>query len=188
MQTSTEQPSSSRALPSADLTLDALARLAFDAAGDLYARGRPPSSVRALDGAPKGRMLAVRGLDRSPLAGPLRRFAGSGAFVWDGKTFASTSERAGTGINRVQIPWALGRQRLFAFETRLGPSLVDGRDSFILDYDLPDNPGWIRKVHDEIREVSPGLYLGPAMWKGAAPRQATTVLWFALDTGARGWS
>jgi hypothetical protein len=31
-----------------------------------------------------------------------------------------------------------------------------------------------------VREVAPGLYLGPAMWKTAtAP---AFVLWFALDT------
>ena len=41
----------------------------------------------------------------------------------------------------------------------------------------------IRQIHDEIREVSPGLFLGPAMWKTkAAP---AFVLWFALDTRAQ---
>ena len=49
-----------------------------------------------------------------------------------------------------------------------------------LDYDLADNPWAIRQIHDEVREVSPGLFLGPAMWKTeGAP---AFVLWFALDT------
>lgn len=38
----------------------------------------------------------------------------------------------------------------------------------------------IRKIHDEVREVSPGVFLGPAMWKSGQER--TLVLWFALDT------
>ena len=77
------------------------------------------------------------------------------------------------------MPGALGRQRLFPFETRLGTSLVDGRPAFVLDYDLDDNPGWIRRIHDEIREIEAGLFLGPAMWKSG--RERTLVLWFALD-------
>ena len=183
-------------LPASDHTLASLANLSFDALGTLYARGVCPRTVRPLDGAPKGRMLAVRGLSDLPGAGLVRRFAASPAFVWDGKTFASTTDTRGAGVNRVSVPGALGRQRLFPFETRLGTSLVDGRPAFVLDYDLDDNPGWIRRIHDEIREVAPGLYLGPAMWKAAPARApgaaaATTVLWFALDTRAprgAGWS
>jgi hypothetical protein len=41
------------------------------------------------------------------------------------------------------------------------------------------NPGYIRKIHDEIREVSPGIFVGPAMWKSGAKK--TLVLWFGLD-------
>jgi hypothetical protein len=182
-------------LPSGDRTVASLASLAslsFDALADLYGRGVCPRTVRPLDGAPKGRMLAVRGLGELPVAGLVRRFAASPAFVWDGKTFASTTDARGTGINRVSVPGALGRQRLFPFDTRLGASLLDGRPAFVLDYDLDANPGWIRRIHDEIREVAPGLYLGPAMWKGArATGTATIVLWFALDTRTApsvGWS
>ena len=42
-------------------------------------------------------------------------------------------------------------------------------------------------MHDEIREVSPGLFLGPAMWRSAIAERAarddrkTLLLWFALD-------
>jgi hypothetical protein len=84
---------------------------------------------------------------------------------------------AGTGSNRVHLG---GRHQLFPFHTRITPSVLDGRDCVVLDYDLPDNPLVIRKIHDEIREVSPGVYLGPAMWKTANEKRL--VLWFALDT------
>jgi hypothetical protein len=176
------------ALPAADLTLDALARRGFEALGALYRRGRCARSMHAVDGAPKGRALAVRGVDGVPFAASwIGRFEGSRHFVWDGKTFLASSDREGTGINRVQIPNALGKQKLFPFATSFGTSRFDGGPTLVLDYDLPDNPFWIRRIHDEIREVSPGLFLGPAMWKTSS-REATTLLWFALDTTTRGWS
>ena len=58
------------------------------------------------------------------------------------------------------------------------------------DYDLDANPVYIRHIHDEIREVSPGLFLGPAMWNRALKRSGrgsgapdkSLVLWFALDS------
>ena len=126
-------------------------------------------------------MLAVRTLDGSPLSPLVRSFAASRHFIWDGKTFASRSDTAGAGINRIAIAGALGRQNLFPFNTLFGPSAIDGQPALILDYDLLENPPWIRKIHDEVREVSPGLFLGPAMWKGRSGR--VTLLWFALETG-----
>lgn len=165
------------------ISLDDLARLRADELEALYAKGKLPASLRALDGALTGRMLAFRALDTGPIAGFLRRFAASKRFVWAGKSFRAESDRAGTGINRVQVKGVLGRQNLFPFETRFGPSALDGKDAVILDYDLGDNPPYIRRIHDEVREVSSGVYLGPAMWK--AKTKKLTVVWFALDTGKR---
>jgi hypothetical protein len=166
------------------LTLDALAVRSYAALEELYRAAARPRSMRAVDGAPKGRMLAVRHLEGPPVGALLRNFAASSAFVWDGKTFTARSDERGVGINRIRLPGVLGRQDLFPFETSFGPSALDGGPTLILDYDLARNPGWIRKVHDEIREVAPGLFLGPAMWKAAAG--PTTLLWFALDTRVPG--
>jgi hypothetical protein len=166
-----------------DLTLDALAQRSYSALEELYKAAPSAKSIRAIDGTPKGRMLAVRFVHALPIGSFLRAFAGSSHFVWDGKTFTSVSDEEGGGINRVQIPGALGKQNLFPFKTHFGPSAIDGARALILDYDLPENPPWIRRVHDEVREASPGLFFGPAMWKGAKER--VTVLWFALDTRER---
>jgi hypothetical protein len=131
----------------------------------------------ALDGHPRGRMLAVRGLDRGSVFRGLASFAGSSAFPWGGKSFQATSDTEGTGVNRVRLG---GRHALFPFRTRIEASVVDGAPAVVLDYDLPDNPGLIRSIHDEVRLVDEGLWLGPAMWKTrGAP---AFVLWFALDT------
>lgn len=164
--------------PTPSHTLDTLAAASLAELAALYRAATVSTSLRAADGKLVGRMLAVRGIP-APLAAPLARFAASRAFVWEGKTFAATSDTHGTGHNRVNLPGVLGRQDLFPFATHFGPSALDGNPTLILDYDLAVNPGYIRKIHDEIREVSPGLFLGPAMWK--SPTAKTLVLWFALD-------
>ena len=160
-------------------SLDSLAARSLAELEMLYRAATVSSSMHAADGPLLGRMLTVRGLPPA-LGVPLRRFAASRAFVWEGKTFHASSDTRGVGHNRVFIPRALGRQNLFPFETLFGPSAIDGKQTLILDYDLDVNPSYIRHIHDEIREVSPGLFLGPAMWKGV--RGASLVLWFALDS------
>lgn len=160
------------------LTLDALAARSFAELEGQYRQAPCPDSLRVIDGRPRGRMLAVRVLGASPLGPLLRSFAASRHFVWDGKTFTSRSDQEGAGINRLQIPGALGRQDLFPFHTRFGASAIDGKPALVLDYDLPENPPWIRKIHDEVREAAPGLFFGPAMWKGDAG--PFSLLWFAL--------
>lgn len=161
-------------------TLDSLARRTSDELDALYRIARVSTTMHAADGALQGRMLAVRGL-RGPIAKSLRRWAASRSFVWEGKTFQAATDTKGVGHNRVFIPNVFGHQNLFPFETAFGPSAIDGKPTLILDYDLDVNPGYIRHIHDEIREVSPGLFLGPAMWKGAGDKK-TLVLWFALDS------
>lgn len=167
----------------APTTLDELAAEHFDALERRYRDADTPSSVRGLDGAPIGRMLAVRRVEASALWPAVRRFASREAFPWGGKSFTSRTAVEGDGINRVRLPGVLGRQTLFPFETAIGPSELDGRAAIRLDYDLAANPPWIRRIHDEVREVAPGLYLGPAMWKGR--RGPVTLLWFALRSVGR---
>jgi hypothetical protein len=159
-------------------TLDALAQRSHAELETLYRDATVSRTMHAADGALIGRMLAVKGLPAS-IASLLRRWAGSASFVWEGKSFAAASATHGTGFNRVNGAGVLGRQGLFPFATSFGPSAIDGKPTLILDYDLAVNPSYIRHVHDEIREVSPGIFLGPAMWKRGADK--LLVLWFALD-------
>ena len=159
-------------------SLDSLAARSGADLEALYRTAASPSTMRATDGALSGRMLAVRGLP-APIAAPLRRWAASPSFLWEGKTFRASSDTHGTGFNRVYVPGALGRQGLFPFETRFGPSSIDELPALILDYELDVNPAYVRRIHDELREVSPGLFLGPAMWKTATSK--ALLLWFALD-------
>lgn len=160
-------------------SLDSLSRKTSAELDALYRTANVSKTMHAADGALVGRMLAVRGVP-GPIATPLRRWAASRSFVWEGKTFQSSSDTRGSGHNRVFIPGVFGRQNLFPFATSFGPSAIDGKPTLILDYDLDVNPGYIRRIHDEIREVAEGLFLGPAMWKSGNDK--TLVLWFALDS------
>jgi len=159
-------------------TLDDLSALSFEDLDALYRAGSVPADLAVLDNRPKGRMLAVRGVDKTPLAGLLRIAAKLPVFPWDGKTLTSDDPQSGMGINRIQLGVSMD---WFAFKTRVETSVVDGEDTIVLDYEQPGNPWFIRKIHDELRQVSPGMFLGPAMWK-RSESDPVNVLWFALDT------
>lgn len=160
------------------LSLDRLAALPSQALGELYSHGGVPDDLTELDGRPKGRMLAVRGADRGPLGVVLRALARHPRFPWDGKSFFPDTEDEGRGVNRIDL--LVRRFEWFPFLTRVEPSVVDGAPCVYLDYASPGNPWFIAKIRDEIREVAPGLYLGPAMWK-LGRGGAAHLLWFAVD-------
>lgn len=160
-------------------TLDELAALDVAALTAVYRGGTVPASIHALDGNPTCRMLGIRGLDRGVAGGAIRTLARAGWFPWAGKSFAAESDAAGNGINRVRLA---GGKRWFPFTTRVDPSAIDGAPCILLDYDHAVNPKPIRMIRDELREVSPGLFLGPAMLDtGTAP--ARLVLFFACQLG-----
>ena len=175
MQTTTASNSARSQKQSRSLSLADLAALSSADLDPMYRRGKCPASIDDVSGLPRGRMLAVRGADQGALGSLIRRFAGSAGFPWGGKTFMGHGH-VGEGVNRIHLG---GRHALFPFKLAIGPSVVDGEDAVILDYDLPDNPWVIRKIHDEVREVAPGLLMGPAMWK--TKDKPALVLWFALD-------
>ena len=139
----------------------------------LYAGARVPilSEVR---GDLRGRMLATTVL-RAPVAGAVRAFASSNGFPWRGKSFAPRDSLRGEGINRV----ILDRWHLYRFETRIAPSRAGAFDALQLDYDLPENPFFIRPIKDEMRELAPGLWLGQAYLELSG--RARLVLYFGLS-------
>jgi hypothetical protein len=158
-------------LPSA---LDDL--LALDAPElDALYRGAAVPDLAVISGDLKGRMLALPAL-RPPVATAIRAFASSSRFPWRGKSFTPLGAGRGEGINRV----IRDRWKLYRFETFVGPSRGGNFDAVQLDYDLSTNPFFIRPIKDEIRELSPGLYLGQAYLQ--RPRKAHLVLYFGLTS------
>lgn len=154
---------------------EGLTRLGVDALRLLYEGGRCPP-IEALSGAPQGRMLSVARLDEGLPRRVLARLARGGRFPWAGKSFAHEGEARGRGINRIRL---LGRREWYPFTTRHDASVLDGQPCLLLDYDHPQNPWFIRRIRDELREVGPGLYLGPALFRLRGEHRL--VLFFAID-------
>ncbi len=79
----------------------------------------------------------------------------------------------------------------YYFKTWVGKGKKDANtDVFKLDYDLPENPFWIRAILDEVVEIAPQEYLGkihvkalPGFWIsiGYFGLQAQTASEMAFD-------
>jgi hypothetical protein len=96
-------------------------------------------------------------------------------FTWKGKVFEPDviDPQRATLKNRLLL---LGTQAVVA-QVYTGPSWLDEKECIILDYSHTSIVAqWIR---DEIREVSPGVYLGVVYW-GKEKGQAHKLIHFAL--------
>jgi hypothetical protein len=154
-------------------TLDRLLTLSPRELEPLYIGAKVPR-LDEVGGDLRGRMLAWPVLtEGSAVASFLRAFASSKGFPWRGKSF-TPDEHRGEGINRVLSD----RFRLFRFETFIGKSRAGDFDALQLDYDLPENPFFIRMIKDEIREIERGVWLGQAWLK--TKKSETLVLYFGL--------
>jgi hypothetical protein len=176
VQSAVAQPIANRFAPRSEprLALDDLLAVEPAALERLYGDASVPS-LDAIVGDLRGRMLALTVVPAgwSALA---RVWAGSDRFPWRGKSFAPLGAGRGRGINRVFTD----RARLFAFETEVAPSRAGDFDAVQLDYDVPENPFFIRRIKDEIRQLRPGLFLGQAYWHAASGDHL--VLYFALTS------
>jgi len=90
-------------------------------------------------------------------------------FAWQGKTFDA---QHGTLTNRIS---SLGVNAIVA-QVYVGPSLFDGKDCIVLDYSKTSLLA--KHVRDEIRLISPQLYLGLVYW------DTKRTIHFSLQFGA----
>lgn len=75
---------------------------------------------------------------------------------WQGKKFNS---RASTGINIFRENKK--DKEVYPFKTYAGQGLADTElKVFKIDYNISENPFWLRLILDEIVETAPGKYLG----------------------------
>ncbi|MEU2256107.1 hypothetical protein [Nocardia xishanensis] len=89
--------------------------------------------------------------------------------LWIGKTFY-TGPDGGYLLNRLT---GSGMEAWRADVYR-APAIFDGGPAWALNYDPSPTP----PLYDEIREVTPGVWLGYSWWRGAI--QTTLLLTFAL--------
>jgi hypothetical protein len=71
--------------------------------------------------------------------------------IWQGKVFDATGDRLRNKITPLGL-------RLIAALVYKGPSWLDHRECIVLDYSRASLVAFF--IRDEIREVSPGLFLG----------------------------
>ena len=96
-------------------------------------------------------------------------------FTWKGKVFVPDAVDPQRAMLKNRI-LALGTKAIVA-EVYRNPSWFDGKECIVLDYSQTSIVAqWIR---DEIREVSPGLYLGLVYW-GKEKANAHRLIHFAL--------
>ena len=99
-----------------------------------------------------------------PNAGDPERQASTSGFMYDedsprgywlGKAYRPLTETDGEGYNRWRFPGGkIVRNGRFA--TRMGPSLIDGKSTYIMDYSAFNDTTLV----DEIRKLDEGVYLG----------------------------
>ncbi|HSQ28406.1 MAG TPA: hypothetical protein VLN49_01065 [Gemmatimonadaceae bacterium] len=109
----------------------------------------------------------------TPISDPVAKFIH--IFSWKGKVFEHDAANPGRGWlkNRLLIT---GTKAIIA-EVYKGSSWLDGKDCIVLDYSHTSIVAqWIR---DEIRLVSPGVYLG-IVWWGKEKPSAHRLIHFAL--------
>lgn len=162
-------------------TLDELLDYDSERLAELYAAASVPA-LADLEGDLRGRLLAwnrVRGL----AGAALRALGRWDRFPWRGKSFRGTGEQ-GDGDNRI----FLERFHRYRFETSIGPSRAGAFDAVHLDYDRAENPFFVRAIHDELRQLRPGLYLGQAylLRPVSVVSRPRLVLYFGLEGPARG--
>lgn len=141
---------SSRGEPCDGLTLDRLERLSPGRLAELFTKaevGRP------LAGCARGRLLYLTDRRLPKLKVKLANV------VWRGK--GATED--GCFVNR----WVGGLETIDSRYV-LGPSWVDGRPAIIMEY--PPGTALFENMHDELREVAPGLYLGPVFERFPCPK------------------
>jgi len=142
-------------------------KLSSEQLDDIF-RNAPPGAIPIGKG--NGTAIILPG---TVIAEPIAKFAHF--FEWKGKTFEPdpVDPQRATLKNRILL---LGTKAIVA-EVYRGESWLDGKECIVLDYSHTSIVAqWIR---DEIREVSPGLYLGVVYWGKQKP-EAHKLIHFAL--------
>jgi hypothetical protein len=81
---------------------------------------------------------------------------------WAGKAFFPFEKDKGWGYNIFSSKNKDGKEvlsRVRKMNTYIGKSLIDGKDSFHLDYS-PYNSGTVHSMHDELRKINDNIFLG----------------------------
>lgn len=120
----------------------------------------------------------VNGKVPSPLPDDVMKGSINGPEVsWQGKKF---NQKTSTGINVFKQKDGTIKE-LYPFKTYVGKGAVDTQlDTLKIDYDIPENPFWLRFILDEVVEVTPGKYLGKVFLR-LSPNVSFALGYFRLE-------
>jgi hypothetical protein len=141
-------------------TVAELEKMTMDQLDNIF-KNAPPGEIP--NGPAKGTALIDTGSGEAPAIAEIIRI-----FAWQGKTFDAKSD---TLVNRISIFGIIAIDAKVYF----ADSLFDGAKCIVLDYS--ENLDLSRFVRDEIRLISPNLYLGLVYWKEAR------TIYFTLEFG-----
>lgn len=77
---------------------------------------------------------------------------------WGGKKFYPVDDEESRGCNWYRLGPV--ERNGYSFHGRITPAMYGRSEAYVLDYDLPDNPGAVQNVRDELKKLREGLYLG----------------------------
>jgi hypothetical protein len=97
-----------------------------------------------------GTVLVAPGTE---IAGPAKKFAR--LLVWQGKVFDPQK----ADLRNIILPFGIKAVRAKVYKDA---SWFDDKETIVLDYSKTSFVA--RKIRDEIREISPGVYLGLVFW------------------------
>lgn len=84
---------------------------------------------------------------------------------WRGKVLEQRASGEVIGLNRIAVgPTEILRYRFTATRAR---SAFGERDVVLLDHGTSTNPVWIRRFHDELVQIEPGLFLATSHYQAA---------------------
>lgn len=140
-----------------------------------------------VDQAPKGDTYGcVLGLDSLPSFVSKILAKGMNA-LWTGKKFNDEGTEL---VNKVPALGIIGFSETATAKVYRTQSVLDGKDIYVLDYteseqNLYFDQGIIRIIRDEVREISPGIFMGP-VYMNVMGIHLPTTLYFAVFTSQSG--
>lgn len=142
-----------------NLTISTLSKMNSSQLEDLYRNGK---IFEPTDGYLKGKAFP-----KPDKLGHQLRSEAIGT-IWKGKNIYA---KDAIMLNQV------GKKQIVAASISKEESWLDGKPSVIFDY--ATGPKWAQKARDEVREISPGLYLGIMYYRDCpCPKMA---MFFALE-------
>lgn len=138
-----------------NLTSEDLQAMSEDELDAVYRDATTPQ-VEELEGRYQGSLVSGRVFPLDSEAA--LRLVNTELMPWGGKKFYPVDEEESRGCNWYRLGPV--ERNGYSFVGRVTPAIYGRAEAYVLDYDMPDNPGAVQNVREELKELGDGLYLG----------------------------